>query len=99
MSELVLLFSADADIQQAFEFYDTWQSGRGEVFLRYLDAAFTRLLAFPQSGPVFHQSYRRFLIQGFPYGIFYVVEGKRVVIAGILDLRQNPSVIRRRLRG
>lgn len=43
MSELVFLFSADADIQTAFEFCEACQAGRGEVFMRYLDAAFGRL--------------------------------------------------------
>lgn len=35
MSELVFLFSADADIQAAFEFYESYQTGRGEVFMRH----------------------------------------------------------------
>ncbi|MES2706897.1 MAG: type II toxin-antitoxin system RelE/ParE family toxin [Verrucomicrobiota bacterium] len=71
MRELVFLLSADADIQKAYEFYEAYQAGRGDVFMRHLDTAFGRLRIFPEGAPVFHKGYRRLLVQGFPYGIFY----------------------------
>jgi plasmid stabilization system protein ParE len=99
VSELVFLFSADADIQTAFEFCEACQAGRGEVFMRYLDAAFGRLRIFPEIAPLFHESYRRLLVPGFPYGIFYTIEGRRIIVSGVMDLRQDPNLIRQRLRG
>ena len=99
MSDLVFLFSADADIQTAFEFYEAFQAGRGEVFMRHLDVAFGQLRTFPSIAPVFHGAYRRLLVHGFPYGIFYTIEGRRIIISGVMDLRQDPDVIRRRLGG
>ena len=99
MSELVFLFSADADIQAAYEFYEAYQTVRGEVFLRHLDLAFERIRTFPELAPLFHSSYRRLLVRGFPYGIFYVIEGHRIIVSGVLDLRQDPAAIRRRLGG
>jgi toxin ParE1/3/4 len=99
VSEIVFLFSADADIQTAYEFYEACQSGRGEIFMRHLDATFTRLRTFPEIAPLFHQAYRRLLVHGFPYGIFYTIEGRRIIIAGVMDLRQDSNAIRQRLRG
>jgi plasmid stabilization system protein ParE len=99
VSELVFLFSADADIQTGYEFYEAYQSGRGEVFMRHLDLAFGRLRAFPEIAPVFHESYRRLLIHGYPFGIFYTIEGRRIIVAGVMDLRQDPEMIRRRILG
>ena len=99
MSELVFLFSADADIQTAYEFYEAYQEGRGEVFMRHLDAALERLHIFPEIAPPIHEGHRRLLVHGFPYGVFYTLEGRRIIIAGVIDLRQDPEVIRRRLRG
>ena len=40
MSELVLLLSADLDIQEAFAYYEDYQTDRGAVFLQHLDMAF-----------------------------------------------------------
>ena len=99
MSELVFLFSADADIQTAYEFYEAYQVGRGEVFMRHLDVGFGRLRTFPEIAPVFHEAHRRLLVHGFPYGIFYTVAGRRIIISGVMDLRQDPDIIRRRLGG
>ena len=99
MSELVFLFSADTDIQTAYEFYEAYQEGRGEVFMRHLDVAIGRLRAYPELAAPFHETHRRLLVHGFPYGVFYTIEGRRIIIAGVMDLRQDPETIRKRLRG
>ena len=39
MIDLILLLQADHDIQQAFERYEDYQAGRGELLLRQLDGA------------------------------------------------------------
>jgi toxin ParE1/3/4 len=99
VSELVFLFSADADIQTAYEFYEAYQAGRGEVFMRHLDVGFGRLRISPEIAPIFYGPYRRLLVHGFPYGIFYTVEGRRIIVTGVMDLRQDPDIIRRSLGG
>lgn len=99
MRELVFLFAADADIQTAYEFYEAYQDGRGEVFMRHLDAAIGRLRTFPEIAPPIHEAHRRLLVHGFPCGVFYTLEGRRIIIAAVMDLRQDPEAIHRRLRG
>ena len=66
--------------------------------MRHLDVALGRLRTFPELAPPFHEAYRRLLVHGFPYGVFYTIEGRRIIVAAIMDLRQDPEVIRRRLR-
>jgi hypothetical protein len=39
MTDLILLLQAEHDIQTAFERYEDYQQGRGEIFMRQLDAA------------------------------------------------------------
>jgi plasmid stabilization system protein ParE len=99
MIELILLFRADQDIQTAFDRYEDHQTGRGEVFMRHLDAAFTILRQQPEIGSPYAGSYRRMLIREFPYGIFYEGQPKRLVVAAVMDLRQEPRSIRRKLFG
>jgi plasmid stabilization system protein ParE len=97
MSSLILLFQADSDIQSAFNRYEEIQSGRGGVFLRQLDLAFAVLKRNPGIGRPYGGSYRRFLVRGFPYGVFYQVQPTRIVVAAVIDLRQDPEMIRRNL--
>jgi plasmid stabilization system protein ParE len=99
MTNLILLLQADLDIQAAFERYEEFQSGRGEVFMRPLDAALTLLRQHPEIAPVYAGSYRRMLVRDFPYGIFYEAQPTRIIVAAIMDLRQDPQAIRRKLPG
>lgn len=78
LTDLILLLQADLDIQTAFERYEDYQSGRGEVFMRQLDAALTLLRQHPEMAPVYAGSYRRMLIRDFPYEIFYEAQPKRL---------------------
>ncbi len=99
MTELILLLQADFDIQSAFNRYEDVQPGRGEVFMRQLDGALTLLRSHPEIAPVYAGPYRRLLIRDFPYGIFYQAQPARIVVAAIMDLRQDPEAIRRKLLG
>ena len=99
MIGLILLLEADQDIQSAFNRYEEFQSGRGELFMHHLDAALTLLRQQPEIAPVYTGRYRRMLVRDFPYGIFYSVEPTRIVISAIMDLRQDPERIRRKLSG
>lgn len=95
--ELILLSKADSEIQAAFNRYEDYQAGRGELFLRHVDVAIGLILRNPQIGPVYENPYRRMLVRDFPYGIFYQVQPKRIIIVALMDLRQNPTLVRKSL--
>lgn len=98
MIELILLLQADSEIQGAFNRYEEIQSGRGEVFLRQLDLAFGIVRRNPEIGSKYGMNYRRILVRGFPYGVFYQVQPARIIVAAVLDLRQSPDRLRKRLQ-
>ena len=66
MIDLILLLQADLDIQAAFGRYEDYQPGRGEVFMRQLDASLTLLRGNPEMAPVYAGPYRRMLVRDFP---------------------------------
>jgi plasmid stabilization system protein ParE len=99
MIELILLQQADGDVQAAFDRYEDYQEGRGELFMRHLDAALTLLRRNPAMAPPYAGSYRRMLVRDFPYGIFYTVQPSRLVVVAVMDLRQDPETIRRKVVG
>ena len=67
-------------------------------FMAAVEAHLTRLAAFPLLAPVYHETVRRQVMLGFPDGIFYEPHPTRLIVIAILDLRQAPEQIRRRLR-
>jgi toxin ParE1/3/4 len=94
MIELIILLRAESDIQRIYTRLEDFQAGRGEEFLRRLDLAFERLRRFPELGTTYYAGYRRLLLGRLPFGIFYRVEGSRLIIVATASLRQDPSGIR-----
>jgi hypothetical protein len=73
------------------------ERGGGEEFIFDVDWILDQLRQFLGSGKVYRERYRRLLIPKYPFGVFYVVETGRIVIHAIMDLRQDPKSIERRL--
>ena len=99
MIDLVFLLGAEMDIQTTFNRLEESQGGRGYLFMQTLDATLMLLRNNPQMGVRSDEPYRRLLMPRFPFGIFYEIQASRLVIAAIMDLRQSPKAIRRRLSG
>ena len=91
------LSGADGDLQQIFNQLEDYLEGFGVEFILALDAYLARISTFPEIAPMYVQPVRRQVMRGFPYGIFYVPHPGRMLVSAILDLRQNPEVIERRL--
>jgi hypothetical protein len=89
--EVELLLGAE------IEFLDIY-SRRGDRFYTIFDICLMRLRSFPEIGPFYSAPFRRLLIPKTPFGIFYTVEGRRIFITAILDLRADPDRILERLK-
>jgi plasmid stabilization system protein ParE len=94
--EVVLLLSAERDLQEAFSWVEEHRQGREQFFLQDVELWLEHLKRFPLVGRTYRGRYRRLLIARYPFGIFYVVESDRIVVHAILDLRQDPEKIRKR---
>lgn len=94
VSEIVLLLSADINIQRAYEWFDAQGEGRAVRFLAELERLFGLLSTFPELGPVVYGARRRLLMREFNFGIFYTIVGERVIVSNVLDLRSDPDWLR-----
>jgi hypothetical protein len=92
------LSGADADLQETFNRFEDYRKGFGTEFITVIDAYLARIAAFPEIAPVYFERIRRQVMQRFPYGIFYQPGPTRILVAAILDLRQDEEQILRRLR-
>lgn len=95
--EIIFLRAAETDLLAAWTRYEEASPGLGERFEAQVRAALGRITEHPESAPFYAGEIRRLLVRRFRYGIFYRVHGSRVVIIALLDLRQDPSAIERRL--
>ena len=95
--EVVFLQKADEDVQAAYEWHGGPDSSRAERFLDRLDHSVTLLRNKPAMGTRHNRQFRRLILRGFTHGVFYTVTGKRILVARVLDLRQDPESLRRQL--
>ena len=95
--EIVVLAGAEADLFEAWRRYEGCLPGLGNEFDRAVRAGLLSVVQFPESAPHFEAGYRRLLLRRFGHGIFYRVHGERLVVVAVLDLRQDPAMIRQRL--
>ena len=97
MIEVIFLAGAESDVQALYEERENIREGAGDRFLRELDRCASLLRRYPRIGRHHRGVHRKLLVPDHPYGVFYAVEPSRVVIVAVLDLRQDPKAIERRL--
>ena len=81
MTQVIVRPAAAADIEDAYQWYESQRLGLGEEFLAALRSTRDRMLEHPEAFPVLHRDTRRALIpRRFPYGLFYRVYGDTIVV-------------------
>lgn len=60
--------------------------------LRFLDQV-ERVELYPESGAILFDSYRRVLLQRFPYMVVYLVGDERIDVLAVLNVRRDPARI------
>ena len=97
MNEIVILLGADVDLVEHFGRFEDTAPGRGFEFDESFVKACDLLKKHPQIAARCGGSFRRLLMLEWNLGVFYKIVGQRILIHAIMDLRQNPSSIKRRL--
>ena len=95
--QLIVRPEAEAEMAEAFDWYEHRVPGLGLEFLRCVDAAFSAALRNPQRFPQVHRTIRRALTHRFPYEVFFVEDDERVVILSVFHAKRNPKHWRGRI--
>jgi plasmid stabilization system protein ParE len=82
---------ADADIEAAFEWYESEQPKLGFEFLDEIRATYSRILDGPFKYQELRSGIRRALTRRFPYGIYFSVEDDLIVVIAVLDIARDPA--------
>jgi plasmid stabilization system protein ParE len=97
VSEAILLTGAEIEFHQIYSKLAESSFTRADRFDRTIHEALRQLAIFSRSAPEDVGSYRRLVLRGFPYALYYTIEGPRVFVQALVDTRQHPESIRRRL--
>lgn len=95
--ETALLLGARIEFHSIFGRLAEFSEARAEEFDETVHEGMEQLSQFPHSAPLHIGRYRRLVLAGFPYALYYAVDGTRVFVHAILDTRLSRVAIARRL--
>ena len=87
---------AEAEIAEAFDWYEERVIGLGEAFLLCLDAAFSAMMRNPLQFPRVHSGVRCVLMRRFPYEVFFVDNAEQIAVLSVFHAKRNPQRWRER---
>ena len=84
---------AETELNDAFEYYESLQSGLGYRFITEVELSKTRICNFPLSYEGIGKYSRRCLVQKFPYGLIYqyIESQKEILIVAVSHLHRKPD--------
>ncbi len=80
---------AEEDIHSAQLWYEEQQPGLGGQFVDEMSRAIKTLEADADRFSVYYRSFRRILLPRFPYKLFYLIEGKQVIVFRVLHAKRK----------
>ena len=90
---------AEADLAEAFRWYEARKLGLGHEMIAEAGHAFARIGASPERPRALYRGTRRVRLRRFPYIVLYVPRDSRVYVLAVLHERRSPRLFRSRARG
>jgi plasmid stabilization system protein ParE len=89
---VVLRAEAQAEFDEAFDWYDAQRPGLGVAFATQVRDVFARIGANPQLHAVVFADVRKAVVARFPYCVYYRVEATRIQVLAVFHSRRDPSI-------
>jgi len=88
---------ADAEFDQAVQYYEDSQSNLGIEFAEEVYAAIVRICEYPDAWSVMSKNTRRCLVNRFPYGVIFQVKSGVLRIIAVANLHRRPGYWKNRI--
>jgi plasmid stabilization system protein ParE len=88
---LIIRPEAEAELAEAFDWYEQRVPGLGEDFLVAFDVALSSILSNPLQHPVLHRGIRRVLTRRFPYQVLFLMEGDAITVIAVFHGARDPK--------
>jgi plasmid stabilization system protein ParE len=89
---VVLRDEAQAEFDEAFDYYEGKKQGLGVAFAERVQEVFDRISAHPKLHAEVYADIRKAVVAKFPYCVFYRAEAARVEVIAVFHSSRNPSI-------
>jgi plasmid stabilization system protein ParE len=94
---LIIRPQAQTDLEEAAEWYEARRPGLGDEFLREVGPVMETLREKPFQFPNVYKHARRARLEGFPYGIYFLVGDDAVEVVAVMHAKRSPWQWQRRV--
>ncbi len=94
---LVVQPEAQADLEQAYRWYESQRSGLGREFLQCVEAVFIRISKTPTLHGIAYRNVRQTLVKRFPYVVCYLFEEDQVDVVAVFHGHRDPTAWKSRI--
>jgi len=95
---LIVRAEAEADLVASKLWYEEQHDGLGARFIAEVDATFRRIEANPMAFGFVRGKLRRALLHRFPFGVFYALTDRYIVVVAVLHAARDPRLWGKRQR-
>jgi plasmid stabilization system protein ParE len=95
-SNVILQPAAEADLQEAYEWYEQRETELGAEFMRCVDSCVQLIRRHPEMYPVIHKHVRQGVVRRFPYSVMYFMANDSVIVTAIFHAARDPRIWKRR---
>ena len=89
--QIIVRPEAEAEVQQAFDWYEEQSKGLGLEFLRAIEACLAGVTRNPFAYTVVKvPNVRRAVVRRFPYALFYLVDDDAIVVIAVFNVKRRP---------
>lgn len=89
---IVLRDEAQAEFDEAFDYYENQRPGLGADFVARVQQVFDRISANPLLHGVVFSDIRKAVVTRFPYCVFYRPGAARVEVIAVFHSKRDPSI-------
>ncbi len=89
--ELTIRAIAEQQISDAYFWYEETLAGLGDEFLLSIDASLNYISRNPFHSQKKHKEIRVGFTDRFPYGIYFFVEDKEIIVFAVFHLSRDPK--------
>ena len=81
---------AEAELAEAFTWYEERAPGLGSEFTRAVRALFATINRNPEQFARVRHEMRRALVRRFPYAVYFVAEPEQISVVAVIHTRRHP---------
>ena len=84
----------EGDLQKVYTWYEEKLIGLGDDFLQIFYSSTKLIIVNPYQYSIIYSNYRRYLLQKFPYALYYIIEDNMVIVIGLFHHARDPRGIK-----